>query len=183
MLHCPNNCGALIAAEYEGVQVDYCAACRGVWLDFGKLSRIVLNRERTWSAERVRKVLARLDGYNTPPMPEDRNLACPECSSLLDEVNYQGTSNIIVNPCSRLHGVWLDAGEIASIQIYMEHWRDYAREHAEQIQKSVSEVAERFHETIEANLIEGGVASSSAANRLVFETLELLEQWRNRDDA
>ena len=176
---CPNRCGPLTAAEYEGVAVDYCPACRGVWLDYNKLSRIVLNRERTFSAEKVRSVLSKLDGFNTPPMPEGRTLLCPVCATVLDEVNYQGTSNIIVNPCPDLHGVWLDAGEIAAIQIYMEHWRDYAETHADEIRKSVEDVTEHFRDGIESRLIENGVASSSTANKLVFETLELLEQWRN----
>ncbi len=179
MSQCPNRCGALTAAEYEEVQVDYCPACHGAWLDYGKLSRIIKNRQRTWSADRVRRVLAKLDGYNTPPMPEGRELLCPACEVTLDEVNYQGTSNIIVNPCPVLHGLWLDAGEIATIQIYMEHWSDYAREHADEIGESVQKVTAQLQASIDAKLIEDGVASSSAANRLVFETLELLEQWRN----
>jgi Zn-finger nucleic acid-binding protein len=161
--------------------VDYCATCRGVWLDYGKLSRIVKNRERTWSPDKIRSVLSTLEGFNAPPLGEDRTLKCPECSSSLDEVNYQGTSNIIVNPCGELHGVWLDAGEIASIQIYMEHWNDYARAHADEIKEAVVEVTAQFEEAMETRFIEKGVASSRAANKLVFETLELLERWRDVD--
>jgi len=183
MPRCPNNCGDLTLSGYEGVEVDYCSACRGVWLDYGKLTQIVQNRERAWSPEKIRNVLSRLDGHNAPPMPEERVLKCPNCSAQLDEVNYQGTSNIVVNPCGDLHGVWLDAGEIASIQIYMEHWQDYAIEHADEIRSSVDGVAERFRDSIEARYIEEGVSTSSAANRLVFETLELLDRWKASDTA
>ncbi len=31
----------LLMAERQGVEVDYCPDCRGVWLDRGKLDRIV----------------------------------------------------------------------------------------------------------------------------------------------
>lgn len=31
----------LLMAERQGVEIDYCPECRGVWLDRGKLDRIV----------------------------------------------------------------------------------------------------------------------------------------------
>jgi len=59
------------------------------------------NRERTW-CDKIRGVLSRLEGFNAPQLGEHRALKCPEWLSVLDEVNYQGASNIIVNPCREL---------------------------------------------------------------------------------
>ena len=41
-MKCP-VCGDanLLMAERQGVEVDYCPECRGVWLDRGKLDKIV----------------------------------------------------------------------------------------------------------------------------------------------
>jgi uncharacterized protein len=41
-MKCP-VCGdiSLLMAERQGVEVDYCPECRGVWLDRGKLDKIV----------------------------------------------------------------------------------------------------------------------------------------------
>lgn len=39
---CPRGCGQnLVMAERQGVEIDYCPACRGVWLDRGELDKIL----------------------------------------------------------------------------------------------------------------------------------------------
>ena len=36
------NCGTrLIVAERQGIEIDYCPSCRGVWLDRGELDKII----------------------------------------------------------------------------------------------------------------------------------------------
>lgn len=39
---CPNT--NLVMAERQGIEIDYCPNCRGVWLDRGELDKII---ERT----------------------------------------------------------------------------------------------------------------------------------------
>ena len=40
-MHCP-KCGMnLVEINYQGIQVDKCSACEGVWLDAGELERVV----------------------------------------------------------------------------------------------------------------------------------------------
>jgi Zn-finger nucleic acid-binding protein len=48
---CP-LCGEtdLVLAERQGVEIDYCPKCRGVWLDRGELDKIV-ERSTTGSTE------------------------------------------------------------------------------------------------------------------------------------
>lgn len=39
---CPKNCGvSLQMTERQGVEIDYCPSCRGVWLDRGELDKII----------------------------------------------------------------------------------------------------------------------------------------------
>ncbi len=38
----------LVMAERQGIEIDYCPACRGVWLDRGELDKII---ERAIQAE------------------------------------------------------------------------------------------------------------------------------------
>ena len=35
--------------QREGIEIDYCPECRGVWLDRGELDKII-ERSATWSA-------------------------------------------------------------------------------------------------------------------------------------
>lgn len=38
---CPTCPSELKIAERRGVEIDYCPACRGIWLDAGELDKIV----------------------------------------------------------------------------------------------------------------------------------------------
>ena len=58
---CP-ICGvALVMAERQGVEIDYCPKCRGVWLDRGELDKII---------ERSLGVAAPAAAPMAPPAPQ-----------------------------------------------------------------------------------------------------------------
>ena len=38
---CPAGGAALVIVERQGIEIDYCPTCRGVWLDRGELDKIV----------------------------------------------------------------------------------------------------------------------------------------------
>ena len=38
---CPHCAVGLLMSERQGVEIDYCPECRGVWLDRGELDKIV----------------------------------------------------------------------------------------------------------------------------------------------
>ena len=38
---CPVDGTALQMSERSGIEIDYCPACRGVWLDRGELDKII----------------------------------------------------------------------------------------------------------------------------------------------
>ena len=40
-MQCPNCNETLIMADRQGVEIDYCPKCRGVWLDRGELDKII----------------------------------------------------------------------------------------------------------------------------------------------
>lgn len=40
-MKCPSCTGELKVSDRQGVEVDYCPACRGVWLDRGELDKII----------------------------------------------------------------------------------------------------------------------------------------------
>ncbi len=40
-MKCPNCNETLVMAERQGVEIDYCPKCRGVWLDRGELDKII----------------------------------------------------------------------------------------------------------------------------------------------
>jgi Zn-finger nucleic acid-binding protein len=38
---CPIDGAALVMSERQGIEIDYCPTCRGVWLDRGELDKII----------------------------------------------------------------------------------------------------------------------------------------------
>ena len=40
-MKCPNCDETLVMTERQGVEIDYCPKCRGVWLDKGELDKII----------------------------------------------------------------------------------------------------------------------------------------------
>ena len=40
-MKCPNCNVPLIMSERQGIEIDYCPQCRGIWLDRGELDKII----------------------------------------------------------------------------------------------------------------------------------------------
>lgn len=40
-MQCPVDGERLVMSERQGVEIDYCPQCRGVWLDRGELDKII----------------------------------------------------------------------------------------------------------------------------------------------
>lgn len=41
IMKCPNCEETLVMTERQGIEIDYCPKCRGVWLDKGELDKII----------------------------------------------------------------------------------------------------------------------------------------------
>jgi len=65
-MKCPIDGADLVMTERQGVEIDYCPKCRGVWLDRGELDKII---ERS-ASEGNRPAGIREQQYAQPPRPE-----------------------------------------------------------------------------------------------------------------
>ena len=57
-MKCPDCNTTLVMSERNGIEIDYCPECRGVWLDRGELDKII---ERSLPASQPVK-----GGYDKP---------------------------------------------------------------------------------------------------------------------
>ena len=64
-LLCPNCRVDLVMSERQGVEIDYCPRCRGVWLDRGELDKILERSAAELSS-------AQPDVQSAPPPLEPR---------------------------------------------------------------------------------------------------------------
>lgn len=40
-MQCPTDGAVLVMSDRNGIEIDYCPTCRGVWLDRGELDKII----------------------------------------------------------------------------------------------------------------------------------------------
>ena len=103
---CCVKCNSILdKALFQGLEVDLCPKCGGLWLDRGEITR---------AAKLPEAELARLRGLLTgasgpPPVPTPNKAPCPACTGSLSEV-VLGT--VHVDYCGTCHGIFLDKGEL-----------------------------------------------------------------------
>lgn len=100
MLCCASCRASLLVLEFEGVEVDCCPSCGGLWLDAGELGLLLDGVPEPGALLALRGGEA---GPRRCPLCEDRML-----TARLDE-------GVEVDHCRRRHGVWLDRGELAAL--------------------------------------------------------------------
>ena len=104
-LTCVKRNSILDRATFEGLEVDLCPRCGGLWLDRGEITRAA----RLPEAElmRLRSLLTDVGG--PPPQPTESSAPCPACDGTLSEVVL---GSVHVDYCGKCHGIFLDRGEL-----------------------------------------------------------------------
>lgn len=70
-MKCPIDQVTLAMMERQGIEIDYCPTCRGVWLDRGELDKLIAAQESsTASAQRAYNDAA---PRNDRPVHKDEN--------------------------------------------------------------------------------------------------------------
>ncbi|HYC53847.1 MAG TPA: zf-TFIIB domain-containing protein [Candidatus Binatia bacterium] len=55
---CPRDATALVLREQDGVTLDECPACKGLWMDHGELDQLLSKRkDEAWMTRWIRSVL------------------------------------------------------------------------------------------------------------------------------
>ncbi len=111
--------------EEEQLYIERCDRCEGIFFDFGEMEA-VMQREITPSE---RYNLRLLDQIKNNPLVREREIRykkCPECGKIMQRINYQSRSGVIIDRCAD-HGYWLDAGELRQIMEWakLEGVRDF----------------------------------------------------------
>jgi len=102
---CPACKIPTIVLELEGVEIDYCTQCKGVWLDTGELELLLSE------AENVQEILNSV----TLVESKEKALACPICHKHLDKVEYGVDDKVLLDKCPRNDGIFFDEGELRDV--------------------------------------------------------------------
>ena len=147
-MNCPNCQHSLTQEDYEGVEIDRCTHCQGVYLDDGELKHINEAREKTFSSEDI----AAVNGIQSKIQANEEEMAgqiqCPKCAgSTMSRRHFAGQSGIVIDRCPDCKGLWLDAGEIEKIQILVEGWEGQENADLTSYSERMREVASKVEET------------------------------------
>ena len=107
-MNCPHcRSEVLVAVEYDQVEVDYCAVCKGIWLDAGELELLF------GDAAAALDFLTIGSPAEIPHGEEPRK--CPECDATMTKESTKSAPPIICDHCPNGDGLWLDHGELETI--------------------------------------------------------------------
>ena len=120
-MDCPACQTTLDAFDSDGIELDDCPGCKGLWLDAGELDALLSRKGVT------------VTGRDTPPGltavsvdPEAPKRICPRCDGSLGRFAYQKADHhsealdirdrgVVLDRCRTCGGIWFDRGELEKI--------------------------------------------------------------------
>ena len=108
-MDCPRCQTALQTRSTDGVEIDECPGCRGIWFDADELRRVKdeSDPDLNWMDFELWKHPEKFHVAGRP-------INCPKCASPLVAIDY-GDTGVEVDFCTECRGVWLDANELGKI--------------------------------------------------------------------
>lgn len=126
-MQCPKCAGA--ATDFrtsEGVVVNFCGDCHGLWFDQGELA-LYCETQRDLPALETLLPQAHATVY-----------ACPRCADTrLVELPYFAGDDLLIDWCPGCRGAWLDAREIMKVETLAARYED----HTVRLRRGVQQLA------------------------------------------
>jgi hypothetical protein len=105
-MNCPVCREPLLVAERQGIELDCCPWCRGLWFDAAELALL---------AEATGKTLTLLAGARLAPATSEKPRPCPRCDRPMEKILLGRTPEVLLDRCSGGHGLWFDHGELGAL--------------------------------------------------------------------
>ena len=113
----PIQCSAcshtMIEVQEDGVDIDVCPSCGGVWCDVGELEHLIDTKQSTESPQQD-MALRQSNSHTSPSNDQNAVRSCPICSRPMARENFSKSSGVIVDRC-RFHGFFLDKDELDQV--------------------------------------------------------------------
>ena len=106
-MDCPVCKNAMITLELQETEIDLCTDCDGIWLDAGELEILLGEPEK---AEQL------LNSFKIDHASSEKSRKCPICLKKMKKI-IVGSSKpvLLIDKCSKGHGLWFDKGELNDI--------------------------------------------------------------------
>ncbi len=97
------------AVEIGATTLRECERCEGLWVDVRSFEKICADREEQSA---VMGIAGPAPGAHETS--KVKYVPCPECSQLMNRMNFARCSGVIVDVCKN-HGTWFDREELSRI--------------------------------------------------------------------
>lgn len=107
-MNCPKCQAAMETIEHEGIQVERCTACRGIWFDMLEADRLA-----------TLKAAGELDSGDAAVGRQYDAVTradCPKCHTRMIPMRDLRQPHIRYESCPVCFGMFLDAGELRDLQ-------------------------------------------------------------------
>jgi len=105
-MNCPVCKKAMVVLELNQVEIDYCVACGGIWLDAGELELLLGSSEAKDDV---------LNSFKLDAKNKERRIKCPICSKKMAKVLCGKEAKVLIDRCKNNDGLWFDKGELYQI--------------------------------------------------------------------
>ena len=106
-MNCPKCLTATLAEfKLEGVAVDRCSRCDGIWFDAQELSQLLTEDAR---------LVAELRRGSVSELADAKKGRCPRDSADLLRIYSAIDRSVTLDACADCHGIWLDGGEFEKL--------------------------------------------------------------------
>lgn len=104
---CPHCGEEMIVLELDQVEIDYCLACGGIWLDAGELEMLL-----DGGVEKDQM----LSSFQSAQKVRERKKRCPICRKKMEKtLAGHNHETVLLDRCPRGHGLWFDGGELQQV--------------------------------------------------------------------
>jgi Zn-finger nucleic acid-binding protein len=106
-MDCPVCDNVMITLELQGVEIDHCLDCGGIWLDTGELELLLNNSQ---------KASALLQSFLINNETGEKPRKCPICLKKMQKISVGSESPaLLIDKCKKGDGLWFDEGELEDI--------------------------------------------------------------------
>ena len=125
MRKCPVDDFTLSQASYEGVTIDQCPHCSGVWLDAGELETVQNAQASDFRDVPTESAIEDVKAAEAMGRAaEETPRGCVVCNAGLEQKEYAYASQVMIDQCPKGHGMWLDKNELARLEMFFEDEED-----------------------------------------------------------
>lgn len=108
---CPRCQSEMVTVTIGSTDVLECERCLGLWLDVPSFEKICADREQQSAVLGIASHAPTTAAHETSKV---NYVPCPECSQLMNRMNFARCSGVIVDICKN-HGTWFDRDELSHI--------------------------------------------------------------------